>query len=147
MVDKPDDTYVYTFSWKPDYSMLVVSTKKNSLIQYSANLEIMLTKYIDHRIQDICWHPDAANNGTNSSKYQNYFASISNSKSVVVIDFGPEATNKDEMIISKYEGQLELINCISWSPYDCNHLAIASDIGIGVVRPFFLYLVIFFMFL
>lgn len=134
-IDKPDDTYIYTFSWKPDYNLLLISTKKNSLIKYSTDLKIIWTKYVENKIQNICWHPDASNNGATPTKYNNCFASISNMKNVVVLNIGQDAVEKDEMFISKYEGKLELINWISWSPY-ANQLVIASEIGIGVVSEY-----------
>lgn len=135
-MEKPDDTYIYTFSWKPDYSMLLISTKKNALLQYSANLEIMLTKYVENKIQYLCWHPDASDNSGNFSKYSNYFAAVLNSKNVYIFNFESKAVERDEMVVSKYEGQLELINSVSWSPYDHNYLAIASECGIGLVSHY-----------
>lgn len=118
--------------------MLLISTKKNSLITYSSDLKITSTKYVEHKIQDICWHPNASNNSTTPSEYRNCFASISNPKKVLVIKLEQEVVEKNFLIISKYEGQLDLINWISWSPYNENFLAIASEIGIGVVSKFYL---------
>lgn len=132
ILEKPDDSYIYTFSWKPDYSMLVVSTKKNSLIKYSPDLKISQIKYVDNKIQDICWHPNATENKS-SSKYNNYFASISNQKQILVLNFSQEAMDKNELIISKYEGKSDVINWISWNPYIASQLAIAIESGHGIV--------------
>lgn len=126
------------FSWKPDYSKLIISTKKNSLIIYTTDLKISSTVYIQNKIQEIFWHPDASSDCMVTSKYSNCFASICSSKYVVVFNIGQEATEKDDIIISKYESPLELINCISWSPYTVDHLAIATEQGIGVVSSYYL---------
>lgn len=130
ILEKPDDTYIYTFSWKADYSMLLVSTKRNSLIEYSPDLKISHIKYTEHKIQHICWHPNATDN---NSKYNNCFASFSNQKQVLVCKFDQENLDKDELILSKFEGKKDTINWISWSPYEANQLAIATDFGLGVV--------------
>ncbi|KAJ8913468.1 hypothetical protein NQ315_013848 [Exocentrus adspersus] len=131
-VDTPDDTFVYTFAWKPDYTILLVGTKTGSVILYSKDLKILSTNYFQHKLKEICWHPDSVQSDLGTSKYCYWFAAVSNSKDVTICNFQTDV-NDGNNIVTKYERSEDVINCIAWSPYASNQLVIASDEGTAQV--------------
>ncbi|XP_018568237.1 gem-associated protein 5 isoform X2 [Anoplophora glabripennis] len=131
-VDVPDDTFMYTFAWKPDYTMLVVGTNSGTVVLYSPDLKILSTHYFQHRLNDIYWHPDAAQSDPNASERCYRFAAISNSKDVIVCNFQRDIAD-GEKIVLKYEQSDEIINFVSWSPYASDELVIAGDDGTAQV--------------
>ncbi|KAG5877680.1 hypothetical protein JTB14_003835 [Gonioctena quinquepunctata] len=129
-IDIPDDTFIYSFSWKSDYSMMLATTKSGYIIVYSSELKIVCKHYFQERLREIFWHPSSTEN---DSKQGNWFASTTSSKKVIVYDFDVESKDNDSRIVAKYEGLEDVINSISWSPYELNQLVIASEIGVAQV--------------
>lgn len=131
-VDMPDGTIAYSFSWKPDFSMLLVGTKTCSIIVYSTDLTIIATHYFQHRLRDICWHPNASQSDLNVP-YCYQFAAVSNTKNVIVCDFKSDVKGSDS-IVAKYDLSEEMINWIAWNPYEPNELVISNDEGLAQVK-------------
>lgn len=130
-IDKPQKTFIYSFAWKPDYSLLLLTTKAGFLIVYSPDMNILCKHYFQYRINDIVWHPNASVVGTKES---NWFATISNTRNVIVYDFKVESGNNDDNIINMYQGGAsDMINAVAWNPYDPSQLVIASEVGAAQV--------------
>ncbi|XP_074038837.1 gem-associated protein 5 isoform X2 [Leptinotarsa decemlineata] len=125
-VDKPDNVFIYSFSWKKDYSMMVAATKFGVVLVYSPDLKILSKHYCQERVCEIVWHPNATQPYL---KQANWFASITNSKKVIVYRFDIENEKEVIQIVAKYEGFGDLINSICWSPYHGNQVLIAGDSG------------------
>lgn len=109
--------------------MLLVATKTGSVISYSPELKILSTRYFQHRLKDIYWHPDAAQSNLDVSKYFYWFAAISNSKNVIVCNFQKDI-DEGEKIVAQYERSGDVINSVAWNPYKANELVIANDEGV-----------------
>ncbi|KAJ8945096.1 hypothetical protein NQ318_005277 [Aromia moschata] len=149
-VDTPDNTFVYTFSWKPDYQILLVSSKTGTLIVYSSDLKILATHYLQRKLQTICWHPDATQSDPSVTKYCNWFASVYNSKEILVYDFGIETDNSEDriptqLVVACDDGTTEIwdassstvlstyinahfegVLAVTWSPIDSDYVIIAG---------------------
>ncbi|KAJ8984371.1 hypothetical protein NQ317_003519 [Molorchus minor] len=131
-LDTPDNTYVYTFSWKPDYETLLVSSKTGTLMVYSSDLNLLSTHYLQSKIQMICWHPDAAQNDLTVSKYCHWFASVVSSKEIVIYDLSVQTEDDSKKIVARHKAR-DMITCIAWSPHDPSQLIVAVDDGTAEV--------------
>ncbi|CAH1174063.1 unnamed protein product [Phaedon cochleariae] len=132
-IDKPEKTIIYSFAWKPDYSILLVSTKAGFLIVYSPELKILRKHYFPQRIQEILWHPNAALHGDSPAQAQScWFAAITNFKNVTVYDFDEAraSDSDDDRVVAVYEGAGDVVSCISWSPHKDYELVIGNENGI-----------------
>lgn len=137
LLELPDNTFVYTMSWKPDLSMHLVSSKAGALICYDASLKISNISYVPNRLQSILWHPDAITNDVTVSKYCQTFVSIVQSTEFIVFDFSKEGENEEkQMAHFKTRGHFKnksLINCIAWSPHNGSQLVFVDEVGVAQV--------------
>ncbi|XP_050309808.1 gem-associated protein 5-like [Anthonomus grandis grandis] len=131
LLDLPDDTSVYTMAWKPDYSMLLVSSKTGTLISYTPELLISDITYNTHKIQSIIWHPDAASDDASESKYCKTFVSVIKNSEFAVFDLNVPI--KDVIKTTTFENRGARINDIAWSPYNGSQLVVADDAGVAQI--------------
>ncbi|XP_057667070.1 gem-associated protein 5-like [Diorhabda carinulata] len=126
VIPTPENTFIYSFGWKPDYSQLFVVARTGFIIVYSPKLKIICKHYFSYRIYDIIWHPNASDN---TSDYYNWLATIGNSKNVFVYKFDIECGNNDNNIINIYQSESD-INSVVWSPYVPSQMMVSCEMGI-----------------
>ncbi|XP_060517514.1 gem-associated protein 5-like isoform X2 [Cylas formicarius] len=127
VVDVPDNTFVYTMSWKPDYTVMTLTTKSGALMIYGADLQLNRTLYLHQKLQSIVWHPAAA---TSTSRYSKVFATTEKFSECVVYDLSIQSDDSDRMVMAKFENRGCVVNCVAWNPHCETQLVMAGDDGV-----------------
>ncbi|KAL1490629.1 hypothetical protein ABEB36_013290 [Hypothenemus hampei] len=121
---------VYTMSWKPDYSIFLISTQAQKFVKLDRNLSNPKVCYIDFRLDSFVWHSEAASN--EPSKYSQVFASVTKS-GIHVFDLSIQTELPNEQIIAKLNVPNGKINGIQWSPHQASYLIVITSEGVAQV--------------
>ncbi|KAK9876684.1 hypothetical protein WA026_014063 [Henosepilachna vigintioctopunctata] len=133
----PEETHVYSFAWKLDYSMMILVDYTGKIMVLSSDLNVKATYYQSKRLLYLTWHPDSEAVSDEVSE-RSYWLAAAIDHSVYIFDFA-EVSDKNGTLniqdITKtiLNGHKSNIKCLAWSPFNGDKLVSAGEDGLAHV--------------
>uniref|UniRef100_A0AAR5PFF8 Gem-associated protein 5 n=1 Tax=Dendroctonus ponderosae TaxID=77166 RepID=A0AAR5PFF8_DENPD len=133
----PNGLQIYSMSWKPDFSYLLVLSKSGTMFRYSLSssekFELDEVFYSSLKLESIAWHPQADQAG-NNSVYSQMFASIEKFNHMCIIDLSIKSGDFGEKVVAKFDNyENTKINEIKWNPHVAQQIILIDDNSVAQI--------------